>query len=117
MLSLLTAQPSIEIFKKVINVLKKMLCSNSNAKLISNIRLDQALLPNAIPEQDLDFLLQLVEYLHNQKEKYQLCTAGMFTVDDESAEDQQKAIFASKLTQLLLALSQNYEVLFMTPHN
>ena len=41
----------------------------------------------------------------------------MFTIDDESTEDQQKAIFASKFTQLLLALSQNYEVLFLTPHN
>ncbi len=41
----------------------------------------------------------------------------MFTIDDESTEDQQKAIFASKFTQLLLALCPNYEVLFLTPHN
>ena len=37
----------------------------------------------------------------------------MFTIDDETAENQEKAIFASKFTQLLLALCQNYEVIFL----
>lgn len=64
-----------------------MLSSSSHAKLIASIRLDQALLPTAIPPADLSFLLQLVDYLHSQKERYQLCTAGMFTIDDEAAED------------------------------
>lgn len=54
-----------QIFKKVINVLKKMLLTNRHAKLIGNIRLDLALLENAIPQQDLDFLRQLVDYLYN----------------------------------------------------
>jgi hypothetical protein len=41
----------------------------------------------------------------------------MYRFDDESPDDQQKAIFAAKYTQLLLALTQNYEVLFITEHN
>lgn len=116
-MSLLTGYPSLEIFKKVINVLKKMLTSSSHAKLLGSMRLDQALLPKAMPEQDRNFLLQLVEYLFSQKEKYQLSVVGMYTVDDESAEDQEKALFANKFTQLLLALCSNYEVLFLTPEN
>lgn len=111
---LLTNNPSIEIFKKVINVLKKMLTSSSHANLLSNLTLDQALLPAAIPEQDFRFLLQVVEYLANQKEKYQICVAGMHTIDDDSIEDQEKAIFASKYTQLLLAICSSYEVIFLT---
>lgn len=38
----------------------------------------------------------------------------MFTIDDESEENQEKAIFSSKITQLLLAVCQNFEVIFLT---
>lgn len=65
----------------------------------------------------MNYLRQLVEFLFSQKEKYQLSTVGMFTIDDESAEDQDKAVFAQKFTQMLLALCSNYEVLFLTPDN
>lgn len=75
-----------------------MLSSSSHAKLLSSIRLDQALLPTAIPTADRAFLLQLVDYLYSQKEKYQLCTTGMFTIDDEATENQEKAIMGTKLT-------------------
>ena len=37
---LLTSYPSLEIFKKVINLQKKLLTSSSHAKLLGNIRLD-----------------------------------------------------------------------------
>lgn len=37
----------------------------------------------------------------------------MFTIDDESDENKEKAIFSSKITQLLLALCSNYEVIFL----
>lgn len=40
----------------------------------------------------------------------------MYTIDDDD-EGALKAIFAQKFTQLLMALTSNYEVLFVTPHN
>jgi hypothetical protein len=39
----------------------------------------------------------------------------MYDLDDD--EQSEKAIFAQKFTQLLMAISMNYEVLFITPNN
>ena len=47
-----------------------MLTTSSLANLLQNDRLDQALRPNSIPEPDFRFLLQIVEYLKNQKDKF-----------------------------------------------
>lgn len=47
-----------------------MLTTSSLANLLGNGRLDQVLQPNFIPEPDFRFLLQIVEYLKNQKDKF-----------------------------------------------
>lgn len=37
----------------------------------------------------------------------------MFTIDDESDENKEKAIFSSKFTQLLLVFCTNFEIIFL----
>ena len=39
----------------------------------------------------------------------------MYDLDDD--EQSEKAVFAQKFTQLLMAISMNYEILFITPNN
>ena len=78
---------------------------------------EKAILPDAIPERDLQFIRHVIDYLHASQEKYKQCvTEKMYSPDDEG-EGALKAIFAQKFTQLLVALCSNYEVLFVTPHN
>ena len=47
-----------------------MLNTSDNAKIFSNIVFKNAILPDAIPEKDLSFLRNIVDYLYNQKDKY-----------------------------------------------
>ena len=63
LLNLLANDSSIQIFKKLVNVIKKLLTSSDHVKLTSNMKFEHAIQPNAIPEKDLGFLRHLVDYL------------------------------------------------------
>jgi hypothetical protein len=52
-LHLLVNDSSMHIYKKVINVIKKMLVQSDHVKLLCNMSLENALKPDAIPERDL----------------------------------------------------------------
>lgn len=47
-----------------------MLNTSDHAKIFSNVVFKNAILPDAIPEKDLSFLRNIVDYLYSQKEKY-----------------------------------------------
>ena len=49
------------------------------------------------------------------QQKYMACTAEYYAEDDDENSD--KAVYASKFTQLLLAVCSNYDTIFITPHN
>ena len=98
LLHLLANDGSIQIFKKCVNVMKKMLTISDHVKITANMKFHQAIQPNAIPEKDLGFLRHLVDYLYANKEKYQQCTNEMYTIDDDQDESAEKAIFAQKYT-------------------
>ena len=85
----------MQIFKKTINVMKKMLTTSDHVRLLSNMRFEHAIAPAAIPEKDLQFIRHLVDYLYASKEKYRACTADkMYNFEDDEEEDQMKAIYA-----------------------
>ena len=62
---LLVNNPQIQVFKKIINVFKKMLNTSDHAKLFTNVIFKNAILPDAIPENDLNFLRNIVDYLYS----------------------------------------------------
>ena len=73
-LHLLLNDSSLTIFKKIVNILKKMLTTSDHVKLISNMSFDRVIQPGAIPDKDLQFIRHLIDYLYNKKDKYQACT-------------------------------------------
>jgi hypothetical protein len=50
---LLANDSSIKIFKKLVNILKKLLTTSDHVKLTSNMKFEHAIQPSAIPEKDL----------------------------------------------------------------
>ena len=94
LLQLLANDASVEIFKKVVNVLKKMLTTSDHVRLLSSLGLERALQPEAVPEKDLQFLRHIIDYLYASREKFRACTADkMYSAEDEG-EDQDKATYA-----------------------
>ena len=115
-LQLLANDSSIVVFKKVVNLLKKILQSSNHAKLICNVKFQQLMQPDVIGEKDLAFLRHIIDFAYSLKEKYAVSTQEMFSIEGD-AEEAEKAVFAHKLTHLINALSQNYEFILITPHN
>jgi hypothetical protein len=79
------------MFCKVINILRKMLSNNSHSKLLLNMRLQMAIKPDAIPEKEMTFLDQLINYLYMNKEKLNI---GLQC--EEIDHDDPKQIYARK---------------------
>jgi len=94
LLHLLANDTNMQIFKKIINVMKKMLTTSDHVRLLSNVRFEHAIAPGALPEKDLQFIRHLIEYLYASKDKYQACTADKMYSFDDDEEDQMKAIYA-----------------------
>ena len=75
MLHLLANDASMVIYKKIVNVLKKMLTTSEHVKLLGNTRFELAVQPNVIPEQDIGFIRHVIDYLYSSKNKYTAFTA------------------------------------------
>ncbi len=65
LIHLIVNNPQIQVFKKIINIFKKMLNTSDHAKLFSNVIFKNAISPDAIPEKDLIFLRSIVDYLYS----------------------------------------------------
>lgn len=64
----------MQILKKVINVIKKMLKTSDHVRLLGNLRFEKAIAEDAIPPMDLQFLRHIIDYLYASKDKYLACT-------------------------------------------
>ena len=94
LLHLLANDTNMNVFKKIINILKKMLTSSDHVRLLSNLRFEHAIKPEAMPEKDLLFIRHIIDYLYTSKEKYQACTADKMYSLEEDDEEQMKAVYA-----------------------
>lgn len=94
LLYLLANDSDMNIFKKVVNIVKKMLTTSDHVRLLSNMRFENAIRPEAMPEKDLQFIRHIIDFLYASKEKYHACTADkMYSLEDDD-EDQMKAVYA-----------------------
>lgn len=99
---------SPRLFKMVINVIRKMLGHCSSSKLLLNQRFSVAVKPESIPPLELSFVQSTVDYLYAHKAKYsEALSLGLLDADEDP-----RAEYARKYTQLLLAVSHNFEIVF-----
>jgi len=77
----------MELFKKVVNTLKKMLGTSEWSKLMVNVRFERAVKPDAIPASEMQFVHHIIQYLYANKDKYR--AAIMQEVIDEEDQAQQ----------------------------
>ena len=117
-LLVLLNDPSMQIFKRVCKILNKILSTSDHAKLICNQKLANALQVGSMPERDLQFLHNLIEFMYQQKMRYEVATRHNFkSFDEDNMDNQSKGMFANSFTALLTNMVQNYEIIFLGPHN
>ena len=74
------------VFKKVVNLLKKMLSTSDHAKLLGYTKFENLIKEDYIPEKELAFIRHIIDFIHSSKEKFIISTAENFQVDGDDEE-------------------------------
>jgi len=106
MIQIIERLPSLLVFKKAVNYLRVQLNSSNHAKALNNVNFSLVIQGQGIPDKDWQWLCQLANVLYSQKEKYQSSLAVYEADSDQN-------IFATKFSELLLALVGNFEILLL----
>ena len=99
----MTQNLPIKFLKKVINFLKKILCTNNLAKLLTQVRFNIIIDPNHIQPVELQFVKDIIDFLYIQKDKYETLTKDFYSMDGDD-EELEKAVYIQKVTNLLSAI-------------
>lgn len=97
------------MFKKVINIFRKMLSTSNFSKMLINFRFAEAIKPETMPQKEFELVDHLVTYLYQNRSKL---VAGLSPEEIDNEDPQQ--IYFRKYNQLLLSVAQHFEVIFIT---